>query len=122
MNDTAARRLGPGNRARCHWLHRSPGLSLPVPPAEGSHSHEVASMLSRSGFTGTLLVIALGCAAPLLSEAAAAKTLEVGKQREFKTPSAAIAAAAPGDTIKIDPGEYFDCAVVNASRLTIEGT
>jgi len=30
-------------------------------------------------------------------------------------------AAAPGDTILIEKGEYFDCSIVAADRLTIEG-
>jgi len=77
-------------------------------------------MLRRLGCTLSLLVIC--CAAGCLAGTVAAKTLEVGATREFKTPSAAIAAAASGDTIRIDPGEKVDCAVVNASRVTIEGT
>jgi len=77
-------------------------------------------MTSRSAYR--LSIVAFGCAALTLSGAAAAKTLHVGKTQEFKMPSAAIAAAASGDTVDIEPGEYFDCAVVNASNLTIEGT
>ena len=52
---------------------------------------------------------------------ASARTLTVGPGREFSTPSAAIASAADGDIVMIDPGQYFDCAVVKASHLTIEG-
>jgi hypothetical protein len=51
----------------------------------------------------------------------AARTLLVGADRELKSPSAAAAIAADGDTIAIDPGEYFDCAVWRANGLTIEG-
>lgn len=50
-----------------------------------------------------------------------ARTLEVGKGKTYAMPSAAIAAAQPGDTIAIAPGEYFDCAVVSKDHLTIEG-
>jgi len=57
----------------------------------------------------------------MVAHSAAARTIAVGPEREFKLPSAAVAAAADGDTIAIDPGEYFDCAVVTANRLTIEG-
>lgn len=53
--------------------------------------------------------------------AAQARTLEVGTGKEFKLPSAAIEAARAGDTVSIQPGEYFDCATVRASKLTIEG-
>jgi hypothetical protein len=56
-----------------------------------------------------------------LSLPAAARTLEVGEGREFKLPSEAIRAAKDGDRVLIHPGEYFDCAVISASRITIEG-
>ena len=50
-----------------------------------------------------------------------AKTLTVGPGKQFAMPSAAIAAAGPGDTVEIYPGQYFDCAVVRQDRLTITG-
>lgn len=50
-----------------------------------------------------------------------ARTLLVGESREFKMPSEAVRAAKDGDRIVIDPGEYFDCAVVSANNITIEG-
>ena len=53
--------------------------------------------------------------------AAQARTLEVGPGQEFKQPSEAIGAARAGDTVRIQPGEYFDCATVKAAKLTIEG-
>ncbi len=56
------------------------------------------------------------CAMP-----AGARTLEVGEKKEFKMPSDAIKAAKDGDTVRIDAGEYFDCAVVRANNITIEG-
>jgi hypothetical protein len=52
---------------------------------------------------------------------ALARTLEVGPKAPYHQPSAAIAAASPGDTIEIAPGTYFDCAVLSASRLTVIG-
>jgi hypothetical protein len=52
---------------------------------------------------------------------ACARTLLVGPDHPYKTPSAAAAAAASGDTIEIEPGEYFDCAVWLANDLTIIG-
>src|SRR5205807_1432771 len=55
------------------------------------------------------------------SGSASARTITVGPGRDFATPSAAIASAADGDVVMIDPGQYFDCAVVKASHLTIEG-
>jgi hypothetical protein len=51
-----------------------------------------------------------------------ARTLVVGANREFKLPSAAASVAGDGDTIAIDAGEYFDCAVWQANGLTIEGS
>jgi len=63
----------------------------------------------------------LVAAAVLLSVPAAARTLAVGEDREYKLPSEAIAAAEDGDTVLIDPGEYFDCAIVRRNDLTIAG-
>ena len=69
-----------------------------------------------------ILLLALAqCAMPLAGGPALARTLEVGEGREFKLPSEAIRAARDGDRVVIDPGEYFDCAVVSANNLTIEG-
>jgi hypothetical protein len=48
--------------------------------------------------------------------------LEVGPNARFKLPSEAIARAHTGDVIQIAPGNYTDCAVIRASRLTIEAT
>jgi hypothetical protein len=61
--------------------------------------------------------LALAC-----SERAFAGTLEVGADKTYKFPSDAIKAAKNGDKILIARGEYFDCAVVTADDLVIEGT
>jgi len=50
-----------------------------------------------------------------------ARTLEVGEGKAYKMPSLAAAAARDGDVVKIYPGEYFDCAVWQASKLVVEG-
>jgi hypothetical protein len=63
-----------------------------------------------------LLAVAAACA-----PGASAKTLMVGQGKAYAQPSAAIAAASPGDTVEIYPGQYFDCAVVDKDRLTITG-
>lgn len=63
-----------------------------------------------------VLAVLVGCTGP-----ARARVLEVGEGKEFKLPSAAVAAAKDGDTVRIHPGEYFDCAVVRQSNITIEG-
>ena len=52
---------------------------------------------------------------------AQARNLEVGPDKEFKQPSAAITAASAGDHVQIAAGEYFDCATVSASNVVIEG-
>lgn len=64
-------------------------------------------------------LFALAISAPSL---ASAKVVEVGADKQYKQPSAGIAAAAPGDTVRIGPGQYFDCAIVPQDRLTIEGS
>ena len=48
--------------------------------------------------------------------------LEVGPTQRLKLPSQAAAAAGAGDIIRIAPGDYTDCAVWRANRLTIEAT
>lgn len=76
----------------------------------------------RSGLLIPFLLLALAqCGGPLGAGPAVARTLEVGETREFKLPSDAIRAAKEGDRVVIDPGEYFDCAVVAANNITIEG-
>ncbi len=57
----------------------------------------------------------------LLASAARAETFEVGRERAFKLPSQALKEAGEGDTIEIDPGEYYDCLRVGAVGLTIQG-
>ncbi len=61
--------------------------------------------------------------ASLLAAGAGAqgRTLEVGPGREFRAPSAAAAAARDGDHVRIEPGEYRDCAVWLADNLVVEG-
>lgn len=68
---------------------------------------------------------AMLCSVPavvLCSPAAGARDLSVGPTRVLKVPSQAATVAADGDVVRIDPGTYWDCAVWNASRLTIEAT
>jgi len=50
-----------------------------------------------------------------------ARTLEVGADRPYKLLSEAVREARDGDKIVILAGEYFDCAVIPANDLTIEG-
>ena len=57
----------------------------------------------------------------LPSGAAMARTLAVGPGQPYATPSLAARAAEDGDTVLIEPGEYYDCAVWARDRLTIAG-
>jgi hypothetical protein len=74
--------------------------------------------LTEVAFAPLVLIAAAAILSP-----AAAKTLSVGPDQEFKLPSDAARAAADGDTVSIapQPGGYFDCATWRQSRLTIEG-
>lgn len=51
---------------------------------------------------------------------ASARVVEVGPARALHVPSQAASVAQDGDTVRIDPGKYADCAVWTANRLTIE--
>jgi hypothetical protein len=70
----------------------------------------------------TVLAAAALLAGACLSQAAQARTLDVGPDQAYHAPSEAIAAARRGDTVRISPGRYFDCAIVTADNVTIEGT
>src|SRR3954451_3627054 len=65
-----------------------------------------------------LLFLAIGL---LAAASTNADTLLVGADHELKVPSAAAAVVHAGDTVVIEPGEYFDCAIWRANGLTIEG-
>ena len=66
-------------------------------------------------------VICFAAVSSALMVGAQARTLEVGPGKPFAQPSAAAAAARAGDTVVIQPGQYFDCATWAANNLTIEG-
>jgi hypothetical protein len=74
---------------------------------------------SRHSFFLTIAV-ALAITLPIACSIVHAKTLLVGANRDYKKPSAVTSAVADGDTVEIDPGEYFDCAVWSVNNLTIE--
>ena len=46
--------------------------------------------------------------------------LLVGPQRSLHAPSDAAAVARDGDVVRIDPGEYVDCAIWRANHLVLE--
>jgi hypothetical protein len=62
-------------------------------------------------------LLTAGC---LLSTPAAARTWEVGPGRALTNPEQAAAVAKDGDRVVFDPGIYRNCAIWEASRLTIE--
>ncbi len=71
--------------------------------------------------TAVAVLAAAWLAAPGLAGAARAATLEVGAGKTYAMPSDAAAAAHAGDRIVIAAGTYFDCAILRANDLTIEG-
>lgn len=73
--------------------------------------------MTRSWHTAIAFATAMLCAAAV---AANARELDVGPTRALKLPSQAAAIAMIGDTIRIDPGTYADCAIWRASDLLIE--
>jgi Right handed beta helix region len=69
-----------------------------------------------------VLVAVLMLAGVAIAGPSRGDTLNVGARQAYQNPSAAAAVAKNGDHIKIEPGQYFDCAVWNADNLVIEGT
>jgi hypothetical protein len=65
------------------------------------------------------LLIGAGCLA-VCAPAASAKILLVGPDRDLRLPSAAAAVAADGDVVRLDAGEYVDCAIWRASDLVLQ--
>jgi hypothetical protein len=79
-------------------------------------------MLPRLGRVGAYAFIAGLLMAILSAVPADAVTLMVGDHQQYKQPSEAAAAVHAGDTVEIEPGTYYDCAVWTKDHLTIEGT
>jgi Right handed beta helix region len=101
---------------------------LDLPPPELSDGHPTSSRRSfeawrgssrparRRAAVGSLLV----GVAWLLPCAVAAEVLLVGPERSLHAPSDAAAIAKDGDVVRIDPGDYVDCAIWRASDLVLE--
>ncbi len=68
--------------------------------------------IARPWLAAALLLIALPARAAII---------EVGEERTITSPAMAVRDAAPGDTILIDAGEYYECLRVYVDGLTIEG-
>jgi hypothetical protein len=69
-------------------------------------------------------ILALWCSLQVVCAPgfAAELVVGIGPGAAFRLPSAAAAVARPGDTIRILPGTYYDCAVLRTDDLTIEGS
>jgi len=68
-----------------------------------------------------LVPLGLVLLAGLIAAPAGARTLSVGPSQPYPNPSAAAHAAEDGDTVLIEPAEYYDCAVWTRHRLVIAG-
>jgi hypothetical protein len=90
-------------------------------PVYAPLTHEDARMHNGRPVQPFFRVAEAALAFALLASPSLAATLDAGAGKTYATPSAAIAAASSGDTVRIFPGQYFDCATVMASPLTIEG-
>jgi len=77
-------------------------------PAAGGIRHTVRALLVALGW------LAAGAAD------AAAEVLLVGPERDLQAPSDAAALAKDGDIVRIDAGDYVDCAIWHASGLVLE--
>jgi Right handed beta helix region len=78
--------------------------------------------LARKGeWMGLGKAIVVGWLVLMVGNAVQAATLQVGPGKQYDKPSAAIAAARPGDTVDIAPGQYYDCVDIRQDNLTIEG-
>jgi hypothetical protein len=75
--------------------------------------------VARRGVRLRVLLVGLGCLTAC-SPGAAAEVLLVGPERSLRTPSDAAAVAEDGDVVRLDPGEYVDCAIWRASGLILE--
>ena len=68
-----------------------------------------------------LLPLIIGCALLLPAAACAATTYTVGPDQQYKMLSEVAPKLQNGDTVTIAAGEYFDCAIIKADNVTIEG-
>ena len=73
---------------------------------------------------GSLATLVFVCTSNAICAGAYANVLVVGMGPDgaFRLPSEAAAVANPGDTIRILPGTYYDCAVWRGDNLIIEGS
>jgi hypothetical protein len=72
--------------------------------------------------TMTFRIILCLALVPVFAQAAHAAVLDVGEGKPFRTPSAALARAKDGDTVRVAAGVYEDCATIKQNNLTLEGS
>ena len=65
------------------------------------------------------LLLGIGCLAAGAPGVGAEVRL-VGPERDLRAPSDAAAVAQDGDVVRIDPGEYVDCAIWRANGLVLQ--
>lgn len=79
------------------------------------------AMLAFAAVSAEALAETARPAASPLERAQKPRVLLVGPGRYLRAPSDAARIARDGDIVAIDPGEYEDCAVWRANRLTLRG-
>jgi hypothetical protein len=82
----------------------------------------VIGMTNRSCIAAFSLIALLTALTGCTTGPGGGNVLEVGPSHRLKLPSQAAAAASSGDIVRIDAGEYNDCAVWRTNRLAIEAT
>lgn len=93
--------------------------AVTCPLRQGAAPHQVRPSAPRTAWIRHAAAIALLAAAA--SAPAAARTLVVGEGGAYPTLEAASRRAGDGDTIRLLPGEYFECASLTQHRLVLEG-
>ena len=66
-------------------------------------------------------LLLIGFAACVPGGPADARTLIVGEGGEHQTLAAAVRAAQPGDTVRLGPGTYYECASLSQAGMVLEG-
>jgi Right handed beta helix region len=67
------------------------------------------------------LGVLLASACSAIPASSRAVTYQVGPNLEYKNLSDVVPKLQAGDRVTIQPGEYFDCAIIGTSNITIEG-
>jgi len=102
----------------------NPFIHLPGRSELGDRRLTVAAWCWRvSPFLSRYSAYALiGSAILGAASSASAAILMVGQDRAFHAPSEAARVVQSGDTVRIAPGTYFDCAVWTTNDVTVEGS